>query len=352
VALSRSSQGFLVVLVLLGAGFAGGLLFLRSGSAAEQGGAPVTVVVPEGVGTNTVADILAEQGVVESSLGFRLAARFDDRSARIRPGTYQLTPGMDTDQILAVLSAAPPPVPTFTVTIPEGLTVAQTLDRIATAPGSTLTVDLLRGALPQTTRPAWAPPIDQLPAEQPYPGLTPYEGLLFPDTYEFRQDQDPVSVLEELVARTEEVMAGVAVPPELTPYQVLTIASLIEREARVPEEQPTISSVIHNRIANDRLLQVDATVLYANASDADRVLNEDLEVASPWNTYAESEQILPPTPIAGAGQAAIQAAAVPQATPYLYYVVCDPAVGRHAFAETNEQHAANVARFRAGETFC
>lgn len=351
-ALSRSSVGFLVVLVLLGVGFAGGLMFLRSGSASEQRGAPVTIVVPEGVGTNTVADILADQGVVDSSLGFRLAARFDDRSARIRPGTYQLAPGMDTDEILAILSAAPPAVPTFTVTIPEGLTVAETFDRIATAEGTTLTVDLLRGALPQTTRPAWATPIEQIPAGQPYPDLTPYEGLLFPDTYEFRQDQDPVSVLNELIARTERAMTTVTVPPDLTPYQVLTIGSLIEREARLSEEQPTISSVIRNRLANDRILQIDATVLYATASAADQVLTADTAVASPWNTYQANDQLLPPTPIAGAGEAAIQAAAAPQATPYLYYVVCDPANGRHAFAETVDQHEVNVAQFRRGETFC
>jgi len=352
VALSRGSMGFLAVLVLLGVGAFAGLSFLRSAPTADGPAAPVSVSIPEGVGTNQVADILAQQGVIESSLGFRLSARFDDRSTRIRPGTYQLTPGMQTDEILAVLSAAPPSVPTFSVTIREGLTVAQTLDILATADGSALTVDALRAALPASRRPVWAPPVDSLPAEQPYPGLTPYEGLLFPDTYEFRQDQEPVAVLDELVARTEEVMAGVVVPPDRTPYEVLVIGSLIEREARVDEERPLISSVIANRLADDRLLQVDATVLYANASDADRVLNADLETPSPWNTYRADGGLLPPTPIAGAGAAAISAAAAPAPTDFLFYVVCDPASGRHAFAATDQQHGANVARFRAGKTFC
>jgi UPF0755 protein len=351
--LSKGSIGFLVVLVLLGVAAAAGITFLRSGGLGgggdAEGGPPVTVVIPEGVGTNQVAAILEDQGVIENALLFRFTARSDSRSSRIRPGTYQLTPGMETGEILAVLSAAPPAVPTFAVTIPEGLTVAQTLERIATAPGSAVTVEQLAAALPQVPRPTWALPVEQIPQPQPYPGLTPYEGLLFPDTYEFRQDQQPASILQELMDRTQEVMATVTPPPNLDLYEVLIVGSLIEREARVPDEQARISSVIHNRLAVPRELQVDAAVLYALASNATQVLNEDLQVPSPWNTYDENNGVyLPPTPISGAGEGAIRAAAAPEQTAFLFYVVCDQAEGRHAFAETDEQHQVNVARFREG----
>lgn len=342
-ALSRGSKGFLVVVVLLGAVLGGGLALFGNGTVAASG-QPVSVEIPSGVGAGEVADLLAERGVIGSALPFKLRARFDGRADQIRPGVYSLTPGMNAGDILAVLSAAPPEAPSFRVTIPEGLTVAQTLQRIADAPGSPHTVEALQEALPGVALPQWVP-LATLPAEQPYPGLTPYEGLLFPDTYDFRQDLPAQELLARLVARTEEILSGV--PPAaggLDQYQVLVVGSLIEREARLREEQPVISSVIHNRLVDGTALNIDATVLYANASTANQVLNSDLELESPWNTYVVPG--LPPTPISGAGSSALTAAAAPQATEFRYYVVSDPATGSHAFAETFEEHQNNVARYR------
>jgi len=342
-ALSRGSKGFLGVIIVVGVLVGGGLAVLGNGgvAASEQ---PVSIEIPEGVGAGAVGDLLAERGVIGSALAFKLRARFDGRADRIRPGVYSLTPGMNAGDILAALTAAPPEAPSFRVTIPEGLTVGQTLQRIADAPDSPFSVEALQTALPGVALPEWVP-LASLPAEQPYPGLTPYEGLLFPDTYEFRQDLPAQEALARLVARTEEILNGL--PPaagELDRYQVLVVGSLIEREARLREEQPVISSVIHNRLKDETALNIDATVLYANASTANQVLNDDLELDSPWNTYVVPG--LPPTPISGAGAGALQAAAAPQATEFRYYVVSDPATGSHAFAETFAEHQNNVARYR------
>lgn len=342
-ALSRGSKGFLIVVIVVGVVLGGGLTLLSRGGVAAST-QPVSVEIPEGVGAAEVANLLEERGVIGSAFPFKLRARFDGRADQIRPGTYSLTPGMNAGDILAVLSAAPPAAPSFRVTIPEGLTVAQTLQRIADAPDSPFTVEALQVALPGVALPEWVP-LQSIPAEQPYPGLTPYEGLLFPDTYDFRQDLPAQDVLARLILRTEEILN--AVPPSaggLDRYQVLVIGSLIEREARLREEQPVISSVIHNRITDGTALNIDATVLYANASTANQVLNSDLERESPWNTYVVPG--LPPTPISGAGASALAAAAAPQATEFRYYVVSDPNTGSHAFAETFEEHQNNVARYR------
>lgn len=339
--LPRRSKSFLVVLGVLGSLVAGGLWALRPPADPPGAGPTVTVVIPEGTGASQIAEILERHGVIRSAFVFKVLARLDGRGARIQAGTYELARGARTDEVLAQLAAGPPPPPTFTVTIPEGLTVAQTLERIASAPGSPFEVAELREALRGVAIPAWVP-VMSLPED-----AEPFEGLLFPDTYEFRLDASAQDVIARLVAETDEVVAAMpAGETGLAPYEMLTLASLIEREARLPEEQPRISSVIHNRLEKGRLLQIDASVLYALREQKDTVLRVDLEVDSPWNTYRNAG--LPPTPISGVGQAAIRAAADPADEEYLYYVVEDPATGRHRFSRTFSEHQQAIAAIRHG----
>jgi len=341
-ALSRGSKGFLAVLVTVGMVLFGALTFLRASPAPASSG-PVVVEVPEGSSAADVADILERQGIIRSALAFNIGSRLDGRAGQIQAGSYELAAGLGTEQILDALTQPREEDPSYRVTIPEGLTVAQTLQRLAEAEGSPHTVEALTAALPSLTLPAWVPPAETIPPGEPYPGLTRYEGLLFPDTYEWFVTEDAVTVLNELVMRTDQVLAETA--PGADGYRILTIASLIEREARIPEEQPIISSVIANRLAEPMRLELDASVLYgAGAAGATEVTQEQLDRASPWNTY--QIDALPPTPIAGSGRGAIAAAVAPAATSYLFYVVSDPATGAHAFAETYDEHLDNVSRYQ------
>ena len=323
----------LVLGVLLG-GCAAAVTSLLRGPALAGG--PVTVVIPEGLGAGGVADLLEEQGVIRSASVFKVQARLDDRSSKIRPGTYEFEPGASFDEILTALTTVPEQAPTFTVTIPEGLTVDQTLQRIADAEGSPFTLRQLRKGLGAVALPSWVP--GALPE-----GAEPFEGVLFPSTYDFLRDAAAPDVLAKLVEQTEMVMERVGVPKEQR-YEILTTASLIEREARVRDEQPVIASVINNRIEQGMRLQIDATVIYAKGETVNRVLTSDLQIQSPWNTYVVDG--LPPTPISGAGESAISAAANPDDTDFLFYVVSDRQTGEHAFAETLEEHNSNVARYR------
>jgi UPF0755 protein len=339
---SRGVKGAIALLVL--ALLAGGVFAFLSGELGSIGAAEIeegrviTVDVEPGMGASAVADMLAEQGVIRSAASFRITARLNpDLAGRIQTGSYELIAGTDNEEILEILAEGPPPPEVFRVTIPEGLTVEQTLERFAES--GPHDVEALRAALAGVPLPEWVPP--DLPE-----GAQPFEGLLFPNTYDFRMDSDAQAVLARLVEETERVLEQVTPPPDLTAYQTLIMASLVEREARIRDEQPTISSVMHNRLASGMRLEIDATVLYALGEHRERVLYEDLEVDSPWNTYRNDG--LPPTPISGAGEEAIRAAAEPAATDYLFYVVTNPETGEHGFSRTFEEHQQKIREARRG----
>ena len=308
------------------------------GAAEPTASEPVTVEIAEGSGASEVADTLAEAGVIDRAWQFSLIARIDGRGGQIRPGEYELEPGASTGELLDVLASGPPLPDSFRVTIPEGLTVEQILERVASADGSPFEVEELEEALVGVPLPEWVP-TEELPE-----GAQLYEGLLFPATYEHFVDVDAQTVLAEMLTATGEALDAVEVPEGRSRYEILTIASLIEREVRVDGERELVSSVIANRLADSMRLQIDASVQYAQGEHQDRLLFDDLRIDSAWNTY-ESDG-LPPTPIASPGRAAIEAAADPADTDYRFYVVCDTATGEHEFAETSEAHDANVARYR------
>lgn len=340
--LSRGSKITLVVL-LLAVAVVGGAVWTLVATGGTAGGdlatgETVTVEIPEGVGAEEVAERLSEAGVIENTFSFRAAARLDGRSGEIRPGEYELETGMSTSEILDVVTAGPPPRETFTFTVPEGLTVEQTLERIAEAEGSPFDVPELEEALVGVPLPEWVP-VDELPD-----GAQLYEGLLFPATYTHFVEDNAQAVLSEMIATTGEALDAVAEPEGRSRYELLVIASLIEREVRVAEEREIVSSVIANRLSDGMRLQIDATVQYARGEHSGQLLFDDLRIDSAWNTY-ESDG-LPPTPIAAPGQASIDAAAAPADSPYRFYVVCDTETGEHSFAETTSEHESNVAAYR------
>ena len=339
-AVSTGSKMFALLLLSV----IGGVLFVLmryDGAAGDQAaqGEPITVTIPEGAAADQVGEILVEEGVLDSALTFQAVTRVDERASQIQPGTYELRAGMDTGEILERLTQSSTS-PVFRVTIPEGLTVDQTLRRIADADDSPFSADELREELAGVALPQWVP--EDLPDE-----AEPFEGLLSPNTYEFRTDISAQEMLNELVSETDDDLQTVGVDGDEM-YDTLIIASLIEREVRVPEEQRTVSSVIANRLADDQTLNIDAAVRYANAL-AGGEPEVDTDIDSPWNTYRVRG--LPPTPIAAPGRAALEAAADPADTNFVYYVVCDVESGAHAFTRTLEQHNRNVARYReiAGE---
>ena len=348
-ALSRGSKLFLVILVVVFGVVGGGLAYVAYLMGGDRGvGEPVEIQVTPGATASSIGSVLAERDVIRSALVFRLKARNDGLDANLQAGTYVMETGMSVDEAIARLRAGPRSVSGVRFTVQEGLDVEQTLARLAQQ--TPFSVEDYREVLDRgdLTLPDWVPPLDSFGPDV----REPYEGLLFPETYEVREDASAQQILQRMVDQLVHVTE--AIPPqqveaaaaaELDRYEVLILASLIERETRVDDERPRVSGVLRNRLATRGYrLQVDATVLYALGEHKDRVLEEDLDVDSPYNTYRVDG--LPPTPIAGAGRASIEAAYAPEDNRFLYYVLDDCDAGTHAFSETLDEHNRNVSAFR------
>jgi UPF0755 protein len=299
-------------------------------------GVPVTVEIPAGSSGQDIGAILAANGVVRSALEFEVAVRNVDAAQSLKAGTYEFMTLMEPDEVVAMLVSGPAS-PVFRATVVEGLRVEEILTALAESTTHEYQdyVDALLGGEVSTS-------IRQMPEE---PTLSDWEGLLFPDTYEFSRSADPEDILQRMASTMEQRVNSIDWTAwealGYTKYQGIVVASLIESEVRVAEERPTVSSVLHNRLADGIRLEIDATVLYALGTRD--VAEFDREVDSPYNTYIASG--LPPTPISAPGRASLEAAAAPAATGYYFYVLSD-LEGRHAFAETFEEHQANVNQAR------
>jgi len=300
-------------------------------------GQEVTVEIPSGSSAKDIAAILAGQGVVRSALEFEVAVRNNEAAQRLQAGVYELETLMDPAEVVAVLVVGPV-ADVYRVTVIEGLRVGEILTRLSEAAGvpyAEFEEALLSGDVSTSLRP--------MPAKMT---ITDWEGLLFPDTYEFSQDAEPSSILQRLAStmeqRVDSIDWSIIEAAGYTPYQGLIIASLIETEVLLDEERTLVSSVIHNRLGLGMKLDIDATVLYAlGTRDISQFNNE---VDSPYNTYLVAG--LPPTPIASPGRSSLEAAASPDTTEFLYYVLSN-LEGHHAFAATIEEHNDNVAQARA-----
>ncbi|HJQ76998.1 MAG TPA: endolytic transglycosylase MltG [Acidimicrobiia bacterium] len=299
-------------------------------------GVAVTVEIPPGSSGQDIGAILAAQGVVRSALEFEVAVRNVNAAQRLQAGTYELTTLMDPADVVAELVSGPAPA-VYRVTVIEGLRVNEILTGLAEKTPhdyEAFETALLDGSVSTS--------LVEMPDE---PTLTDWEGLLFPDTYEFASDSSPEAILQRLASTMEQRVNSIdwAAWESLgyTVYQGIILASLIETEVLLDDERPIVSSVIHNRLAQDMALDIDATVLYALGTRDIALF--DREVDSPYNTYRVAG--LPPTPIAAPGRASLEAAAAPATTPFLFYVLSDNQ-GHHVFAETLEEHNANVAKAR------
>lgn len=299
-------------------------------------GLDVEIEVPLGSSAQDIAAILAAQGVVRSAVSFEAAVRSAGAAASLRAGTYELVTGMEPGDVIEVLEAGPSE-DVIRVTVREGLRVSEITAQLAEETGldeSGFVEALLEGTVTTALR--------RIPEE---PTLQDWEGLLFPDTYEFVRSASAASIMQRLAATMEQRMAAVdwtAIEEAgFDRYQGLIIASLIESEVRVEDERTLVSSVIHNRLDLEMLLQIDATVLYALATRSPEEF--DNEVDSPYNTYRFPG--LPPTPINAPGLASLEAAAAPAETEFLFYVLSADD-GSHTFTTNLDDHNAAVNRAR------
>jgi len=300
-------------------------------------GLDVEVTVPPGASAVEIGNLLFEAGVIESANEFELTVRDQGIANQLRAGTYQLITGMAVDEVLPRLLQGPI-ADAYRVTIPEGLRVTEIIDVLVDSSG------LPRGDFETAlTQGGVLSELRTMPAA---PTLTDWEGLLFPDTYEFLRESGAARILQVLTDTMEERVASVDWTAHgesgFDIYQGMVVASLIEAEVRVADERPLVASVIFNRLREGMPLQIDASVLYGLDTRDPALFNNESE--SPYNLYKFPG--LPPTPIGAPGRASLVAAADPAITEFFFYVL-STAEGAHAFAETFDEHLANIERSRA-----
>jgi len=289
------------------------------------------VVVPSGASVRVAADSLAKAGVVGSPRLFRVYAWLRGGDRRIRAGTYLFRHGDSWSTVLGMLRAGRGIV--ITVTVPEGFALSQIEPLLAEKLG--VPMDSVKAAAADTA----------LLARLNLPTRT-LEGYLFPDTYTFPDGttaREAVAVMERRfehewkpawTARLDSI--------GMSRNDVMTLASIVEKEAKLPEERPVIAAVYMNRLKAGMLLQADPTVQYALPEHEARVLYKDLRVKSPYNTYRHPG--LPPGPIASPGVASIEAALYPAKVPYKYFVAAPD--GHHEFRVDYKGHEAAVRAMR------
>ena len=271
--------------------------------------------------------------MISSAFFFRARATISGRRDDFKAGRFALKRGMSNGAAMDAISEGPP-ADVVQVTVPEGRSRRE-VDRIV---GNRLRGDYITG----TRR---SPELDPRRYGAP-PGAT-LEGFLFPSTYEFKKGSPTsragVRAAGPFKRRFGSVDLAFAKRRKLNAYDILTIASMIDREASLARERPIIASVIYNRLRQGIPLGIDATIRYATNNWSRPLRQSELELDSPYNT--RNRRGLPPGPIGSPGLAAIKAAAAPARTQYLYYVVKPGTCGEHAFAKTDAEFQRDVDRY-------
>jgi len=293
-------------------------------------GEEVFVELPPGTGVSGIANRLVSAGVVPDVWTFRLAARFTGADRKLQAGEYRFSGETPPSEVIARLVAGD--VFTRPITFPEGLTIVE-MSAIFERSGLGTAKEFVAAASDTTLIDAFDPQARSL------------EGFLFPDTYALPRGTSADDAVRAMVTRFGRAFdAGLraeAAARQMTPRDVLTMASLIEKETARADERTVVSAVYHNRLRIGMPLQCDPTVIYALMLARKwngNLRRVDLQMPSPYNTYVVRG--LPPGPIASPGRASIEAALRPADSPYLYFVSRND--GSHVFARTLAEHNRNV----------
>ncbi|MGZ5336633.1 MAG: endolytic transglycosylase MltG [Solirubrobacterales bacterium] len=327
IALGAARVGLLLVWFLIA--------FLQPFAGDGLGHDSIAVTIPDGSDAGKIADILADNGVVDNSTLFAWRLRLAGKSSDIQADTYNMAKGMSYGGAIDRLSGSKQGL--ASLAIPEGLSRPEIAELVSDAGVS--------GDYEAATvsSPGFKPA--KYGAKNP-PSL---EGFLFPATYEL----DPGSTVDQLVpmqlqAFTQniaKVNMRYAKTKNLTPYDVVIIASMVDREVMVPKERPLVAAVIYNRLHKNIPLGIDATTRFETGNFDQPLTSEQLQKDSPYNTRTRAG--LTPGPIGNPGLAALKAAAAPAKVPFLYYVVKPGTCGEHTFVRTEAEFNAAVAKYNA-----
>lgn len=310
------------------------LVFNSCSNKVINDGKIIEIDIEQGSSAKTIAQLLKDNGLISSVSGFLHDLEKSDYANSLRYGVYQIARGTDNDGIIKILASGGVDKNSVTVTIPEGFSLERIVERLSqtgfwsedelySAAGDNYNYDFL-SSVPSN-------------AEIKYK----LQGFLFPSTYVFKKDSTPHDIFDTMLKEFQKQIETAAINTDNI-FDIVTLASLVEREAKIDSERKTIAGVIMNRVEKGMRLQIDASVVYAISDgmyDVDRVLYKDLEFDSPYNTYMYEG--LPVGPICSPGIKSLEAAYKPENNSYLYYRVdSDKNDGSHIFTETFDEHKA------------
>jgi UPF0755 protein len=294
----------------------------------------VTVSIEEGATTSSIAQTLYDEGLIKSKSGFILYVKKEGIANKLRSGKYEFSGKVTLDTIQQQLLSNNN-LSDIKVTIPEGLTMKQTAQKFAEACNLNVQAFLDYAQTADF-------PYDYLPAKGTENRL---EGYLFPETYFVNENWDEKEIIDMLLAQFDKIWTEEyrQKTKELgkTTNEIIIMASLVEKEAKIPEDRPTIAGVFYNRLEKNMPLQSCATIQYLLGEPKARLLYSDLQIESPYNTYKYTG--LPPGPIVSPGIDSIKAALYPQNTDYLYFLAKPDS--SHYFSKTLAEHNAAKAKY-------
>lgn len=336
-----------ILIIIIAAGAGGAYIYygMQPVKASEEA---VRVTIEPGMRTSSIADTLEQQGLIKNAFLFKSYLKLKSEGSHFQAGTYDINPGADYDEIIAKLNSGDiVKAEMIRFTIPEGYTVKQMAETLSEQ-GFVNEDTFLKLAESPTG-------IDsQLLADIPDRAEMKFrlEGYLFPETYELKKGSTEQEIINRMFTETDQRLQKIADFEQkrkksgLSLNEIMTVASLVEREVVVDSERSLVAGVIYNRLAKNMKLEIDATVQYLLDKPKERLMNSDLrKVDSPYNTYLYEG--LPPGPIAAPSLKSIEAALAPEASEYLFYVTKKDGSGEHLFAKTYKEHLKNIEKSKA-----
>jgi UPF0755 protein len=338
-----------IVLVLLaGSAFFAWRYFQKELKPVAASDQVVRFIIPTGSNSSQITHILADNGLIRNSTMFWYYLKYAKEGNHFKAGTYDMKPGLTRSEIIDRLNSGDiVKEEVIRFTIPEGFNVEQIADKLSSQKIVSKKAFLDMADSERSYNCGWT---DQIPQDK---GIKHrLEGYLYPETYEMKKGSTVEAVLERMLCewdhKLEQLPADWQKQLEkkaLSFHELLTIASLIEREVVVEDERALVAGVIYNRLKDKMPLQIDATVQYLFDQSKDRLFEKDLKIESPYNTYLHTG--LPPGPIASPSLASIKAALYPKESKFLYYVTKKDGTSAHLFAETFAEHKRNIAKSTA-----
>ena len=297
---------------------------------------PVVVEIERGLTSQQIAERLQAAGVIESKWAF-LAERVFDREAKLMAGEYEFEKPVTAGEAFGTLAAGR--VKLYPITIPEGYNRFEIADKVAAA-GLATREEFLRMTA------------DASAVQDILPEAQTLEGCLFPETYNLARTSTAEDLLSAMLKRFRTVLATARKDhsSNLTDWETLIVASMVEKETGVPAERELVSSVFHNRVRKRMLIQCDPTIIYGLLIEGryrGKIYLSDLENPHPYNTYIHTG--LPPGPIANPGQGALTAAFHPAETDYIFFVAKSATAKDHLFSKTMSAHQKGVDALRRSE---